>query len=52
MIKGIRSPVAGEADIFLVPDLEAGNMLAAAAAEAFQAGGHRSQPVAGLNRGD
>ena len=28
LIKGIRSPVAGEADIFLVPDLEAGNMLA------------------------
>jgi len=27
-IKGIRSPVAGEADILLVPDLEAGNMLA------------------------
>ncbi|MGB3211014.1 MAG: bifunctional enoyl-CoA hydratase/phosphate acetyltransferase [Desulforhopalus sp.] len=27
-IKGITSPVAGEADIFLVPDLEAGNMLA------------------------
>ena len=28
LIKGIHSPVAGEADIFLVPDLEAGNMLA------------------------
>ncbi len=28
LIKGIDSPVAGEADIFLVPDLEAGNMLA------------------------
>jgi len=27
-IKGIVSPVAGEADIFLVPDLESGNMLA------------------------
>ncbi len=27
-IKGIDSKVAGEADIFLVPDLEAGNMLA------------------------
>jgi phosphate acetyltransferase len=26
--KGIRSPVAGQADIFLVPDIEAGNMLA------------------------
>jgi phosphate acetyltransferase len=26
-IKGIVSPVAGDADIFLVPDLEAGNML-------------------------
>lgn len=26
--KGIVSPVAGKADIFLVPDLEAGNMLA------------------------
>jgi phosphate acetyltransferase len=26
-IKGIKSPVAGQADIFLVPDLEAGNML-------------------------
>jgi phosphate acetyltransferase len=26
--KGIRSPVAGRADIFIVPDLEAGNMLA------------------------
>jgi phosphate acetyltransferase len=28
LIKGIDSPVAGEADIFLAPDLEAGNMLA------------------------
>lgn len=28
LIKGIKSPVAGEADILLVPDLEAGNMLA------------------------
>jgi hypothetical protein len=28
VIKGIRSPVAGEADILLTPDLEAGNMLA------------------------
>lgn len=27
-IKGIRSPVAGQADILLVPDLESGNMLA------------------------
>lgn len=27
-IKGIFSPVAGDADIFLVPDLESGNMLA------------------------
>jgi phosphate acetyltransferase len=27
-IKGIASPVAGHADILLVPDLEAGNMLA------------------------
>jgi len=27
-VKSIRSPVAGEADILLVPDLEAGNMLA------------------------
>jgi len=27
-IKGITSPVAGDADILLVPDLEAGNMLA------------------------
>lgn len=27
-IKGIASPVAGDADILLVPDLEAGNMLA------------------------
>ncbi len=26
--KGIKSPVAGRADIFVVPDLEAGNMLA------------------------
>ena len=28
MIKGIQSEVAGQADIFIVPDLEAGNMLA------------------------
>ena len=28
LIKGIESEVAGQADIFLVPDLEAGNMLA------------------------
>jgi len=28
LIKGIQSPVAGEADIFLAPDLEAANMLA------------------------
>ena len=28
MIKGIVSSVAGRADIFVVPDLEAGNMLA------------------------
>ncbi len=28
LIKGIHSPVAGEADILVVPDLEAGNMLA------------------------
>jgi phosphate acetyltransferase len=28
MIKGIQSPVAGEADILIAPDLEAGNMLA------------------------
>jgi phosphate acetyltransferase len=27
-IKGIRSEVAGDADILVVPDLEAGNMLA------------------------
>jgi phosphate acetyltransferase len=27
-IKGITSPVAGQADILLVPDLESGNMLA------------------------
>ena len=27
-IKGIKSPVAGQAQILLVPDLEAGNMLA------------------------
>ena len=27
-IKGIESPVAGQADILVVPDLEAGNMLA------------------------
>jgi phosphate acetyltransferase len=27
-IKGIKSPVAGEAQILIVPDLEAGNMLA------------------------
>ena len=27
-IKGINSPVAGQAQILLVPDLEAGNMLA------------------------
>jgi phosphate acetyltransferase len=27
-IKGIKSPVAGDADILLTPDLEAGNMLA------------------------
>ena len=28
LVKGIKSPVAGRADILLVPDLEAGNMLA------------------------
>jgi phosphate acetyltransferase len=28
LIKGIHSPVSGEVDIMLVPDLEAGNMLA------------------------
>ena len=28
LLKGIHSAVAGEADILLVPDLEAGNMLA------------------------
>ncbi len=28
LIKGIQSEVAGQADIFVVPDLEAGNMLA------------------------
>lgn len=27
-VKGLKSPVAGEADILVVPDLEAGNMLA------------------------
>jgi phosphate acetyltransferase len=27
-VKGIRSEVAGDADILVVPDLEAGNMLA------------------------
>lgn len=27
-VKGIRSPVAGDADILVVPDIEAGNMLA------------------------
>jgi phosphate acetyltransferase len=27
-IKGIKSPVAGQAQILIVPDLEAGNMLA------------------------
>jgi phosphate acetyltransferase/phosphate butyryltransferase len=27
-IKGIKSPVAGHADILVVPDLESGNMLA------------------------
>ena len=27
-IKGIESPVAGKADILVVPDLESGNMLA------------------------
>jgi phosphate acetyltransferase len=27
LIKGINSPVAGDADILLAPDLEAGNML-------------------------
>jgi phosphate acetyltransferase len=27
LVKGIESPVAGNADIFVVPDLEAGNML-------------------------
>jgi phosphate butyryltransferase len=29
-IKGIRSPVAGQADILIVPDVEAGNMMAKA----------------------
>jgi phosphotransacetylase len=29
-IKGIHSPVAGHADILIVPDIEAGNMLAKA----------------------
>lgn len=27
-VKGLKSPVAGQADIFVVPDLESGNMLA------------------------
>jgi hypothetical protein len=38
LIKGIHSPVAGEADILLVPGLEAGNMLAKQLAYLAKAG--------------
>jgi phosphate acetyltransferase len=54
---GIRSPVAGQADILLVPDLESGNMIAkqlAYLADALSAGivlGARV-PIALTSRGD
>lgn len=54
---GIRSPVAGQADVLLVPDLESGNMIAqqlAALADALSAGivlGARV-PIALTSRGD
>jgi phosphotransacetylase len=54
---GIRSPVAGQADVLLVPDLESGNMIAqqlASLADALSAGivlGARV-PIALTSRGD
>jgi phosphotransacetylase/acyl dehydratase len=54
---GIRSPVAGQADVLLVPDLESGNMIAkqlASLADALSAGivlGARV-PIALTGRGD
>lgn len=44
-IKGLQSPVAGKADILLVPAIEAGNMLAKA--EVFIAGGDMAGVVLG-----
>ena len=58
--KGIVSPVAGQADILLVPDLEAGNMLAkqltylagadAAGDRARRAGADRADQPGGQRR--
>ena len=56
-VKGIESPVAGDADILVVPDLEAGNMLAkqleylAGAASCGVVGGARV-PIALTSRAD
>jgi len=56
-VTGIRSPVAGQADVLLVPDLESGNMIAkqlASLADALSAGivlGARV-PITLTSRGD